>query len=181
MATGKAKTSEATATFGPVTEGEPLLEVIVNPGVSNLGTLSADETASKTTTVQVRNYLSGGYMLQVTGSPPKYKDHVLKTPTVPTASIKGTEQFAINATTNTTPAIGAGVVQFPDNLTSFGKVEDNYDIANMFMYKSGDVIARSPTESGQSTYTISMIVNISNETPAGHFSGDFSAVVIPIF
>lgn len=181
MASGKSKSSGTTATFGPVTDGEPLLEVIVNPGISNLGTLSADETATKTTTVQVRNYLSGGYMLQVTGSPPKYQDHVLKTPTVPTASIKGTEQFAINATTNTTPQVGAGVVQFPDDLTSFGKVEDDYGIANMFMYRSGDVIARSLTESGQSTYTISMIVNISNETPAGHFSGDFSAVVIPVF
>lgn len=181
MATGKSKGSDVKATFGPVTEGEPMLEVIVNPGVSNLGTLSADETASKTTTVQVRNYLSGGYMLQVTGTPPKYKDHVLSTPNSPTVSIKGTEQFAINAATNTTPPVGADVVQFPDDLTSFGTVESNYATPNMFMYQSGDVIARSPTESGQSTYTISMIVNISNETPAGHFSGDFSAVVIPIF
>lgn len=181
MASGKAKSIGNTATFGPVTDGEPLLEVIVNPGESNLGVLSAENTATKTTTVQVRNYLSGGYMVQITGSPPKYKDHTLKTPSSPTASVKGTEQFAINAAANTTPQVGAGVVQFPDNLTSFGTVESNYATANMFMYHSGDVVARSLTESGQSTYTISMIVNVSNETPAGHFSGDFSAVVIPVF
>jgi hypothetical protein len=182
MATGKSESIGGTkATFGPVIDGEPLLEVIVEPGVSNLGILSADNTATKTTSVQVRNYLSGGYMVQITGTPPKYKDHTLKTPSAPTASIKGTEQFAINAVANTTPQVGANVGQFPDNLTSFGMVEDNYGAANMFMYRSGDVVARSVTESGQSTYTISMIVNISNETPAGHFSGDLSAVVIPVF
>lgn len=181
LTAGKSKNDAVTATFGPITDSEPLLEVIVNPGISNLGTLSTTETASKTTTVQVRSYLSGGYMLQVTGDPPKYRDHSLKTSNTPTASIKGTEQFAINLATNTTPQVGADVVQFPDNLTSFGQVEDNYSGVNMFMYRSGDVVARSETESGQSTYTISMIINISNETPAGHFSGDYSAVVIPIF
>jgi len=181
MATGKSANSGGSATFGPVTDGEPLLEVIVNPGESNLGTLSAENTATKTTTVQVRNYLSGGYMVQITGSPPKYKDHTLSTPGTPTESRKGTEQFAINVVANTTPQVGASIVQFPDDLTSFGKAEDNYATANMFMYHSGDVVARSLTESGQSTYTISMIVNVSNETPAGHFSGDFSAVVIPVF
>jgi hypothetical protein len=182
MATGKSESTGGTkAIFGPVVDGEPLLEVIVDPGVSNLGILSADNTATKTTTVQVRNYLGGGYMVQITGSPPKYKNHVLKTPSTPTESKKGTEQFAINAVANTIPQVGANVVQFPDNLTSFGTVDDNYGIANMFMYHSGDVIARSMTESGQSTYTVSMIVNVSNETPAGHFTGDFSAVVIPVF
>ncbi|MDN5275124.1 MAG: exported protein of unknown function [Candidatus Saccharibacteria bacterium] len=169
------------ATFGPITGSDPLLEVIVDPGVSNLGVLSADSTSTKTTTVRVRNYLSSGYMIQIVGTPPKYKDHTLSTPSTPTVSTPGTEQFAINAAANTTPHVGAGVIQVPDNLTSFGKVEDNYATANMFMYHSGDVVGSSVTESGESQYTISMIVNVSNKTPAGHFSGDFSAVVIPVF
>lgn len=181
MAIGKSVSGGGKATFGPLTDGEPLLEVIVEPGESNLGVLSADQTATKTTTVQVRSYLSGGYMVQVTGSPPTYKDHSLKTSNMPTESKKGTEQFGINAVANTSPQVGTNVVQFPDNLTSFGMVEPNYATANMFMYRSGDVIARSTSESGQSTYTISMIVNISNKTPAGHFAGDFSAVVIPVY
>jgi hypothetical protein len=178
-ATSKSYTTKAT--FGPITDSDPLLEVIVDPGESNLGTLTTESTATKTTTIHVRNYLSGGYMVQIVGTPPKYKDHTLSTPSIPTASTPGTEQFAINAAANTTPHVGAGVVQFPDNLTSFGKVEDNYATANMFMYHSGDVIGSSATESGESQYTISMIVNVSNQTPAGHFSGDFSAVVIPVY
>lgn len=181
MASGKSTNSGGSASFGPITDSEPLLEVIVNPGNSDLGDLTTERTATKTTTVQVRNYLSGGYMVQVIGNPPKYKDHTLSTPSTPTTSRPGTEQFAINAAANTAPQIGAGVVQFPDNLTSFGIVNDNYATANMFMYHSGDVVAHSTTESGQSNYTISMIVNVSSQTPAGHFSGDFSAVVIPVY
>lgn len=181
MTAGSSKSSGNTATFGPITDSEPLLEVIVNPGDSNLGELTTERTATKTTTIQVRNYLSGGYMIQVTGAPPKYKNHTLSTPSAPTASAPGTEQFAINAAANTTPQVGTGVVQFPDSLTSFGVVDDNYKTPNLFKYTSGDIVAHSATESGQSTYTISMIVNVSNQTPAGHFSGDFSAVVIPVF
>jgi hypothetical protein len=178
---GKSKNVTSTATFGPLTQGEPSLDVIVDPGESNLGILSSSQTASKTTTVSVRSYLSGGYMLQVTGSPPKYKDHTLNTPSTPTASFPGTEQFAINLVENTDPDIGAGPEQIPDNLTSFGTVEPNYETTNRFKYTSGDVVAKSTRESGHTKYTISMIINISNETPAGHFSGDFSAIAIPIF
>jgi len=177
--TSKSYTTKAT--FGPITDSDPLLEVIVDPGESNLGNLTTETTATKTTSIHVRNYLSGGYMVQIVGTPPKYKDHTLSTPSTPTESMPGTEQFAINAAANTTPHVGAGVVQFPDNLTSFGLVDDNYATSNLFMYHSGDVVAHSNTESGESQYTITMIVNVSNKTPAGHFSGDFSAVVIPVF
>lgn len=181
MTTGKATNGTTTAHFGSVTKGEPLLEVIVDEGESNLGVLTTERTATKITTVQVRSYLSDGYVLQIVGDPPKYKDHTLTTPSSPTASDPGTEQFGINATANTTPEVGADPVQVPSSEMSFGAVEDAYKGANLFKYASGDVVARSETESGRTDYTISMIVNISNSTPAGHFSGDFSAVVIPSF
>ena len=171
----------STAKFGSITDSDPLLEVIVDPGVSNLGILDTEHTASKTTLVKVRNYLSSGYVLQITGTPPKYANHVMATPSTPTASSPGTEQFGINATVNTVPAIGAAPVQVPSGHFSFGAVNDDYKTANLFKYASGDVVAHSDTESGETDYTISMIVNISNATPAGHFVGEFSAVVIPVY
>lgn len=171
----------SSAKFGTVTDANPLLEVIVDPGLSNLGTLTTEHTATKTMTVRVRTYLSDGYMLQIVGDPPKYGGHTLATPTTPTASTPGTEQFAINAVANSTPNIGANPVQVPSDQFSFGVVNDNYKTQNLFKYSSGDVVAHSVTESGQTDYTISMIINISNATPAGHFAGDFSAVAIPIF
>ncbi len=178
---GTAASASLSAEFGPITSNEPVLEVIVEPGESNLGILTTEQTATKTSVIRVRNYLSNGYVLQIIGDPPTYKDHRLSTPSAPTASQKGTEQFAVNAVANTVPSVGAGPQQVPSAQTSFGAVENGYDMANMFKYASEDVIARSNSQSGRTDYTISMIINISNSTPAGHFTSDFSAVVIPVY
>lgn len=181
MASGRSVSGGGSAVFGAITSSDPLLEVIVEPGISNLGNLSTTQTATKTTLVKIRSYLSDGYMLQITGSAPKYGNHTLSTLTSPTASSPGTEQFGINLVANSTPSVGAGAVQVPDSQTSFGVVNDDYKTANKFMYVPGDVVAHSNTSSGETDYTISIIVNISSTTPAGHYAGDFSAVVIPVF
>ena len=180
-AVGTAANVNTAAQFGSITNSDPLLEVIVEAGQSNLGTLTTETTATKTTTVKIRNYLSGGYVMQIVGDPPKFKDHTLATSHTPVQSVPGTEQFGINAVANTNPHVGADLVQVPNGATSFGVVNDNYKSANLFMFSPGDDIAHSTKSSGETDYTISMIVNISSGTPAGHYSGDFSAVVIPVY
>lgn len=178
-AIGESRSENTAAKFGSNTPSEPLIEVIVDPGVTDLGILETTKTASKTMIVRIKSYLSDGYMLQITGEPPSYDGHTLDTPTMPTSSLPGTEQFAINVAANTTPNVGAAPVQVPSGEMSFGEAEEDYATPNKFMYNSGDVVARSDTESGRTDYTISMIINVSNKTPAGRFVGDFSAVVIP--
>ena len=160
---------------------EPILEMIITTGESNLGELTTERTATKIMNVKIRNYLSGGYMLQIIGDPPKYNDHALATPSVPTASKPGSEQFGMNIVKNATPNIGADPVQEPADAGVFGEAEPGYATANMFKYASGDVFARSTQDSGGTDYTITMIVNISNATPSGHYAGDFSAVLIPAY
>jgi hypothetical protein len=181
--TGSSSSTSAnySASFGPITGSDPMLEVIVNPGTSDLGNFDSSHTSTTTTIVKIRNYLSSGYVLQIMGDPPKYGNHTLNTPTTPTASSPGTEQFGINLAANTTPSVGATPVQVPSGSFSFGVVNTGYDTANQFKYVNGDTIAHSPSQSGETDYTISMIVNISSLTPAGHYSGDFSAVVIPVY
>ncbi len=181
LAVGNSLGATSTANFGPITPNEPSLEVIVEPGASDVGVLTTERTATKTMVVRVRNYLSGGYILQITGNPPRYGNHTLATPSTPTPSQQGTEQFAINAAVNTSPAVGAAPVQVPSGQFSFGVVNADYAIANQFKYTSGDDIAYSLTESGRTDYTISMIINIAQNTPAGRYSGDFSVVVIPVY
>lgn len=177
----RSTSTNSSADFGSVTPDEPMLEVIVESSESDLGIFTTDKTAHKTTTVRVRNYLSDGYTLQITGDPPKYAGHMLATPSMPTASTPGTEQFGINLTDNSDPDIGQNPVQVPSSQTSYGEVEDDYKIPNHFMYSSGDVVAMSHSESGRTDYTISMIINVATSTPAGRYIGDFSAVVIPIY
>jgi len=171
----------SSASFKSIASDRPQLDVIIDRGVSSLGNLTAEKTATKTMTVRIRNYLSGGYTLQVVGEPPRFGNHTLDTPTTPTASVPGTEQFAINATSNTTPGVGAKPIQMLPEHMDTGTVTDGYNVPNRFKYVSGDTIAASRTESSRTDYTISMIVNISNATPPGHYSGDFSAIVVPAF
>lgn len=174
--------STGTAQFGPITPDRPALEVIVEPGTSYLGVLTPEDTATKTMIVKVRSYLSNGYFLQITGSPLKYGSHTLATPGSPTASVAGTEQFGINAVANTAPReLGANPVQVPSSDFAYGEVLASYATPNQYMYQSGDTVARSLTASGQTEYTISMIINVAANTPAGLYTSDFSAVVIPMY
>jgi len=169
--------------FDNVNGDDAVLEVIIESGISDLGVLSTQSTATKTTIVKVRS-LQTGYTMQIIGAPPTYDGHALNTLTEPTASILGQEQFGINIVANTTPSFGANPNQVPKVETSFGQmiygeVTENYGQQNKFMYASGDTVARSRTDSGRTDYTVSMILNISSETPAGRYTGDFSAIVMP--
>lgn len=173
--------SATTASFGDAKYSEPILEMIVTAGNSNLGVLTTEHTATVTTSIKIRNYLSGGYALQIIGDPPKFNGHTLEASATPVASTPGTEQFGVNIVANTTPSVGADPVQSPADKGIFGVADPAYATANMFKYVSGDVFARSVQDSGGTDYTLSMIVNISSLTPSGHYSGDFSAVLIPAY
>lgn len=171
------------ASFDPISpdSNDPRLEMIVEPGVSSLGDLSTEHTATKTVIVRIRNYLNdGGYALQVIGDPPKFKNHSIATPATPSTSNPGTEQFGMNVVANTSPGIGANPVQVPSGVT-FGDASDNYKTANRFMYNSGDTLAQSVLKTGRTDYTISIIVNIAPDTPAGNYDSSFVAIAVPVY
>lgn len=176
---GKSASDNFSARFGQVIDGEPTLDVIIEPGKSNLGVLSADKTSTKTTIIKVRSYLSDGYVLKIKGDPPTYDGHTLFAPDAPTESNPGKEQFAINLANNTAPNIGAAPSQVPSADFSFGEAEASYDTPDKFMYQNSDIVAKSDKSSGRTDYTVSMIVNVSGDTPAGRYTSDFSAIVIP--
>ena len=179
--TGDGSSVASTSHFGTIAGKEPRLEVIIDGGASSLGTLSTDHTATKTMIVRVRNFIGAGYIVQVTGSAPKYGTHTLAASSMPTAAKPGTEQFALNAVKNTDPKVGADPQQIPDSGASLGDATQNYSTPNLFQYLSGDVVARGSSVSGETDYTISMVINISNATPPGNYSSDLSAVVIPTY
>lgn len=174
--------SSATAPeFGEANYSEPLLEMIVIPGESSLGDLTTETTGAKTMQVKIRNYLTGGYRLQIIGDAPTYESHTLATFSTPSASQPGTEQFGINVVANTTPSVGANPILQPGGGDGTALVVDGYKTPNQFKYVSGQTIAETATNTGGADLTISMIVNISNSTPAGKYTSDFAAVVMPYF
>lgn len=181
---GESSSANFSASFSQLTEDDddPLLELMIEPGESNLGKLDVDRTATRTMLLHVRSHLAGGYTVQVTGNPPQFEGYTLATPIEPIASLAGTEQFAINVVANNAPDIGDNPVSTDGEEEPVeGAVLPKYGTQNEFAYINGDIVAQTASESSQIKYTVSMIVNVSGNTPAGHYSGDFSAIVTPVF
>jgi len=181
ITSGNASSSNYSAQFGANTTEEPLLEVIVTGGNQDMGVLNPTSTGTAVSTIKVRSYLSNGYVMQIAGAVPSQGTHTLTALTTPTTSHQGAEQFGINLMDNSSPNIGADPVHVPSDTTSFGTVADDYSTADLFKYTDGDIIAQSDASSSETDFTMSMIINVSNVTPGGRYSGTFSAVVVPIY
>lgn len=181
LTVGNTKSTNYMAWAGFNTVDQPQLEIIAVGGTQDMGVLKTTTTGTAVFGVNVRNYLSKGYVIQITGSSLGMTSHNLASPSSPTASNPGAEQFGINLTANTTPNIGAAPVQVPSSVFSFGTVASNYSQTNKFMYQDGDVVAQSLSSSGETDYTVSMIANIAPSTPAGRYNGNFSAVAVPVY
>jgi hypothetical protein len=178
---GRSKSTNYSAQLGFNTSDVPLLEVITTGGTQNMGVLDATTTGTATNIIKIRNYLSSGYVLQITGPAPNQGIHTLTTLATPSTSSQGTEQFGINLVANTTPSVGAAPVQVPSSTFSFGTIASDYSTSNLFKYIDGDVVAQSFSSSGETDYTMSMIINVSSATPGGRYNGSFSAVAVPVF
>ncbi|MEJ0072678.1 MAG: hypothetical protein WDN27_01130 [Candidatus Saccharibacteria bacterium] len=178
---GSASSNNYSAQFGFNTSSDPELEVIVGGGTQNMGTLQTTTTGTATNTISVLSYLSNGYTLQITGAAPNQGTHTLTTLTTPSTSQPGSEQFGINLVANTTPGIGTDPTKAPSGSSAISNVESDYATANLFKYVDGDVVAQSLVSNGETDYTMSMVINVSNVTPGGHYNGNFSAVAVPIF
>lgn len=181
LTVGNTKSTNYQAQAGFNTDRQQLLEVAVNGGPIDLGTLDPMTTHSGSTTFSVRTYEASGYSVVVSGTSLHTASHTLSPLASPTASQVGTEQFGINLRKNSTPNIGSDVQQVPDSSFSFGQPSANYAIADKFMYVNGDVIASSAQSSGQTVYTMSVIANVSTGTPAGIYTGSLSVIVTPTF
>ena len=166
------------------TTDQPLLEVAVNGGTYDMGVLDYGTTGAIMASFTVRNYLSSGYVVILTGDAPSISTpvpHTLTPMSAAATSQPGTEQFGVNLVDNGNPDIGANVAQVPDSTYSFGTPVTGYDTPNYFKFVSGDTIAMSSKSSGQTNYALSIIANTSRSTPAGQYGGHLNVQVVPTF
>lgn len=161
-----------------------LLELNVNGGTFDLGTLDQNQVKTQTATFSIRNYLSNGYTVQVVGRPPSNSGHELASMTTAASSSPGTEQFGLNLVANNLPGVGpfgAAPSQLPDSTFGFGTAASPYNTSNLFKYLDGDTVARSDKSTGATQYTLSMIANIDQFTPGGAYGGSLFVRVVPTF
>jgi hypothetical protein len=183
-AVGHATSASYQMNAGFNTTDFPSLEFFVASSTVDLGVLNSGLVHSGSTTFSVLDYVSSGYTVILTGSPPSdggSSPHTLNAMTSAGAETTGTEQFGINLAVNTTPVVGQNPQQVPNSTFGFGAASTGYNTTNQFKFNPGDIVASSSTASGETLYTMSVIANISNSTPGGAYTGTMGLVVVATF
>jgi hypothetical protein len=187
LGVGNYKSNSYQIQAGFNTSDKPVLEVNVNGGTFVLGDINgvlySNVASTNSTTFTVENYLSHGYVVIITGNSPTDGPggHALNALATPTQSNPGTEQFGINLIQNISPAVGTNPQYLPNSTFSTGYAYGGYSTPNYFEYVPNTEIAYSNSSSGQTQYTLSVLENISNSTPAGVYTGSLSVVAVPTF
>jgi hypothetical protein len=133
---------------------------------SDMGQLAADSTLTAQSQMAVGTNASGGFAITASGNPMSAGTNVIDSPTTPTESKQGTNQFGINLVANNMPVVGSD----PEGIWANAIPSPGYDEPNHYKYVSGDVIAYSPNVSLMRKFTVSYIVNSSPDLRAGVYT-----------
>jgi hypothetical protein len=155
---------------GHETTNDPALAFAVDISSVNFGSFSPTAAVTTTSTFEVADYTSWGYIVQIIGNAPSNGAHTIDSMTTTGVSTVGIEQFGINLVANTSPnSVGANVNhgQF-----GFGDPTSNYNTTNNYRFVSGETIVSAPKSSGTSLYTISYLINVSGLTQGGSYTSN---------
>ena len=133
---------------------------------NDMGELMPDKTLTAQSQMAVGTNASGGFAIVANAAPMSAGTNIINSPTQPTASRQGTNQFGINLVANTAPAVGDD----PEGAWTNAVVSSGYDQSDRYMLESGDVVAYSPSVSLMKKYTVSYILNTSPDLRAGVYT-----------
>ena len=133
---------------------------------ADMGLLSPKSTLLAQSQMAAGTNASGGFAITANGSSLSAGTNVIDSPSIPTESIPGTNQFGINLVANNAPAVGSD----PEGTWANAIPSPDYSIPNRYKYASGDVVAYSPNVSLMKKFTVSYIVNSSESLRAGVYS-----------
>lgn len=130
-----------------------------------LGNLDSGQTATANSQFWAGTNAQNGYNVTMAGTTMTSGTNVIPALTTPTFSAPGTSQFGVNLRANSAPSTGQDPAG-PGPASPTG----NYNIANRFMFQSGDTIAATGIPADWQRFTVSYIVNITPVQPAGIYS-----------
>lgn len=174
--------------LGITTEVPPILDFCV--GVSITGTVCATATGNYVqlgelststprvgkTEMVVGTNAANGYNISINGRTLFSGTNGIPSLSSPTASSPGTSQFGVNLRANSVPASGAD----PSG-PGTGSPSADYNIANRFTFREGDVIAGHTGPERLRKYTLTYMTNISREQPTGVYSATYTYVALGNF
>lgn len=157
-------------------EGEPTVGFSVDTVSLDFGQLSSKITRVTMHSFSAFTNAKEGYTIKVYGQSLHSPEYTIDPIGSTAAALSiGSEQFGINLARNTLPAIGAN----PSG--GIGAATANYFQANKFAFNSGDTIAYAASYSYQTNFTVTAIVNIADDTPAGAYATVLTYEFIPVF
>lgn len=133
---------------------------------TDMGNLTPTDTLTAQSQMMVGTNASGGFAITAVGDPPAAGTNVIDSPSSPTVSRLGTNQFGINLVENTLPAVGLN----PEGTWANAVPSPDYAVPNQYKYISGDIVAFSPNVSLMKKFTVSYILNSSPSLRAGAYS-----------
>lgn len=157
-------------------EDEPTVGFNVESVSLDFGQLSPKSTSYSSHTFSAFTNAKEGYTIKVYGQSLHSADYTITAiGSTAASSSAGTEQFGINLVSNSVPRLGAN----PSG--GIGHAAVNYNQANKFAFTEGNTIAYAESYSFQTNFTVTAIVNIADDTPAGAYETLLTYEFIPIF
>lgn len=142
----------------------------------DFGVLSEDSTSSGTTQMMVGTNGVGGYSVTVDGTTMTSGNNVITAMSSTAPSAIGTRQFGMNLRNNSVPDVGADVSGIGSGLPAA-----QYSVVNQYRFNKGDTIAYSPISTELNKFTMSYIVNIDADQPAGYYSTTLTYIAFATF
>lgn len=132
----------------------------------DMGELRPDTTLTSQSQMAVGTNATGGFAIVAHAAPLSAGTNIIESPSSPTTSRPGVNQFGINLVANSSPAIGND----PEGEWANAVASPDYSQPDHYMLQSGDVVAYSPNVSLMKKFTVSYIVNSSPNLRAGVYT-----------
>lgn len=142
----------------------------------DLGSLSNANASSGVSQFAVGTNDLSGYGVYVAGTTLTSGNNTVPALESQGASIPGAGQFGINLRQNTAPSVGAE----PDGSGSAVPTA-GYNAANLYQFIPGDLIASSSLASDFNRMTVSYLVNVPKNQPAGIYSTTVTYIAVAQF
>lgn len=133
---------------------------------TDMGTMGPTYTIAASSQMAVGTNATAGYSIVVYGTTMQAGANVINSMSARGPSIPGTRQFGINLVENTDPSVGRD----PDGDSINAVVAPDYAVPNEFKFQDGDLIASAPNVSLVRRFTVSYIVNTTNDLKAGIYT-----------
>ena len=151
---------------------------------------SPTDTATATSQMAASTNATTGYIITVNGTTlTSGSNTIAGAGAAATTSTRGTAQFGLNLRANATPAVGTNVAPAADAANYRGQPATQYDTPDSFSFANGATVANSEngntpgvgSPTNAQIFTVSYIVNVPGNQPAGTYTSTLTYVCTATF